>query len=273
MLAGGASSARWGVHLGACVLGPALYLILTTASWRLSRTLALAAAYVGAAAVASTLVSSGIDGVQRWHDVGPLRVHVSGLLMPPLLVFAAGELTRRPLAPHLLLLGAQAVHLLQPDAGQATALACGTLALVAAAPQQPNKALLLCVYAISGALAWFRRDDLPPVAFVEDILALSFVLAPVVRVLALVSLALFVLVVDILGGAFTLASVVAVLALVTSVLFVLAPLLGARSMQFALTAAAALAGYFAVSLVAPRFGEFPVPLLEFGTSPTLGAFL
>lgn len=245
MLGGRAPSDRWGAHLGACLLGLALYRILTAASRCLSRSLALVVACIGVGAMASTLGSSGIDGVQRWHDVGPLRVHVSGLLTPVLVVFAGGELTRRPLAPHLLLLGAQTVHWLQPDAGQATATACGAIALVCAAPHQPNKAGLACMYAISGALAWFRTDELPPVAFVEDILAQAFTLAPVAGVLALLSLALF----------------------------VLAPLLAGRSKPFPLPPAAALVGYFAGSLVAPCFGEFPVPLLGFGTSPMLGAFL
>jgi len=245
MFGRGAPPARWGVHLGACLLGLALYSMLTSVSWRCSRSLALAAALIGASAMVSTLGCPGIDGIQRWHDVGPVRVHASGLLMPALLVFAAGALTWRPWAAHLLLLGAQAVHLLQPDAGQATAVACGASALVWAAPHQRNKALLLSLYAISGALPWFRRDDLPPVPFVEDIVVQAFALAPAVGALALVSLALF----------------------------VLAPLLGVRSKQFPLGAALAIAGYFAGSLVAPRFGEFPVPLLGFGTSPTLGAFL
>jgi len=245
MFGRGAPPARWGVHLGACVLGLALYSMLTRVSWPRSRSLALALALVGVGAVVSTLGCPGIDGIQRWHEVGPLRVHASGLLMPALLVFAAGALTRQPWAAHLLLLGAQAVHLLQPDAGQATAVACGASVLVWAAPHQRNKALLLSLYAISGALAWFRNDDLPPVPFVEDIVAQAFALAPAVGALALVSLALF----------------------------VLAPLLGVRSKQFPLAPALAIAGYFAGSLIAPRFGEFPVPLLGFGTSPTLGAFL
>lgn len=38
-------------------------------------------------------------------------------------------------------------------------------------------------------------------------------------------------------------------------------------------AAFGLAAYFAGSLVAPCFGEFPVPLLGFGSSPLVGAFL
>ena len=35
----------------------------------------------------------------------------------------------------------------------------------------------------------------------------------------------------------------------------------------------ALVGYFTGALVAARIGEFPVPLLGFGASPTVGAFL
>ena len=119
MFGRGAPPARWGVHLGACVLGLALYSMLTRVSWRRSPSLALALALGGVGAVVSTLGCPGIDGIQRWHEVGPLRVHASGLLMPALLVFAAGALTRRPWAAHLLLLGAQAVpHLDDESANQ-----------------------------------------------------------------------------------------------------------------------------------------------------------
>lgn len=77
MLAGGAPLARWGVHLAAALLGWFAYLIAQRLTgdggWLRSRWLPL----VGVGLVGSTLLAADIDGVNRWHLVGPLRLHCS----------------------------------------------------------------------------------------------------------------------------------------------------------------------------------------------------
>jgi hypothetical protein len=166
------------------------------------------------------------------------------MLVPILLVFAAEQLGRHRLAVHALLLGLQAVHFAQPDAGQATALGLGVIGLLLSDPRQRFKVPLVCSYLITIAGTWLRFDPLPPVMFVEDIVPQAFALTPVAGVVALASLALF----------------------------VLSPLLSSRE-RGPIAPAAALVGYFAGSLIGTSFGEFPVPLLGFGTSPTVGAFL
>jgi hypothetical protein len=120
----------------------------------------------------------------------------------------------------------------------------GATTLVLAEPGQRSKYLLACLYLASIVATWLRFDPLPPAAFVEDIVQRAFELAPVAGVAGLSSLALL----------------------------VVSPLPAAGRGR-ALPAALGLSGYFAGSLVAARFGEFPVPLLGFGTSPTVGAFL
>lgn len=245
MALGHAPLARSGVQLAACVFGLAAYFILTRAPWQFSRG---AVRWVGCAAagvVALTLARSGIQGVQRWHDVGPLLVQPSALLTPALLVLAAAEQVRRPLVAHGLLGLVQVVHLLQPDAGQATALGLGGAVLAGSVAQPRLKLLVASLYLTSGAAAWLAPDPLPPAAFVEDIVSRAFALTPVVGVVALVSLGLL----------------------------VVAPLSGASAERTSRGAAWALATYFAGSLLGPCFGEFPVPLLGFGSSPLVGAFL
>jgi hypothetical protein len=244
MLRHGAPISRWGVHVCAGLLGLAAYGAITAVRWRSARVVAPWLALVGLLAIGSTLLAPGIDGMQRWHELGPLRIHPSALLLPALLVFAAGWLARHWLATHALLLTVQLVHFAQPDAGQATALGFGavTLALVDSRPRW--RLLLVAVYLLSIVGTWLRFDPLPPAPFVEDIVPQAFALAPVVGVVGLVSLALF----------------------------VFSPVLGAGSGR-GLPASLALVGYFAGSIVATGLGEYPVPLLGFGTSPTVGAFL
>jgi cell division protein FtsW (lipid II flippase) len=243
MVFGGAPLARWGVQLAAGVLGLAAYGAVTAVRRRVAG-LGAGAALLAFLAIASTLFSPGIDGVQRWHELGPLRVHPSALLAPLVLVMGAGRVIRKRIVVHASLLSLQAVHFLQPDAGQASALACGAIAFVLADWQQRQRALLVLTYLISAAATWARFDPLPPAAFVEDIVTRSFALTPALGVVALVSL----------------------------LLLVAAPLLATQTRR-SRPAAVGLSAYLAASILAVGVGEYPVPLLGFGTSPTLGAFL
>lgn len=243
MVLGGAPIARWGTHLAAALLGLATYAALTSVRRRVQG-IGVGVALLAFFAVASTLLSSGIDGVQRWHELGPLRVHPSALLAPLVLVVGAGRVLRQRIAVHASLLGLQAVHFLQPDAGQATALACGTIAFVLADGQQRQRALLVLSYLTSAAATWARFDPLPPATFVEDIVARSFALALGWGVVATVSL----------------------------LLLVAGPQLGEQTRR-SRPAAIALSAYLAAAILVVGVGEYPVPLLGFGTSPTLGAFL
>ncbi len=247
MVGGRAPFARWGGHVGAGTLGLALYavLVMTAARWRLSRPVATWAAIAAWCLVASTLLSSGIDGMRRWHELGPVRVQPSQLLTPVLLVFAVGHLGRFPVRTHVLLVGLQAVHFLQPDAGQATALGVGAAGAILSTSGPRWRYLLASLYLATAAVTWLRFDPLPPAPFVEDIVRRAFALTPVIGVAGVLSLGLL----------------------------VVAPLFDGRLDRNSRPAAAALVGYFFGCLVAVRFGEFPVPLLGFAPSATLGALL
>jgi cell division protein FtsW (lipid II flippase) len=74
---------------------------------------------------ALTFTDPGLDGVHRWLSVGGLRLHVAALTDPILLV-ALPRIGPR-WAPAFAVF-AFFLHLVQPDAAQATALAAGMLA-------------------------------------------------------------------------------------------------------------------------------------------------
>lgn len=247
MLAGGAPGARWGVHLAAAFLGWFAYLIIQQlpgdSAWIGSRWLPM----VGVGLVASSLLAAGIDGVHRWHLVGPLRLHCSALLTPVLLVVAAGAVRARPVATGVMLTACQLVHLAQPDAGQATALgAAGAWVLMRGTTSFVARGLGIAC-AASSAMVWMRPDPLPPAPFVEDIVAVAFRVTPLFGVLSLLSM------------------IPIVLAPLT-----IAPTHATASVNQARTG---LALYLVGTMAVPLFGEFPVPLLGFGASPVVGAFL
>jgi hypothetical protein len=128
------------------------------------------AAFLGVALTAATLLAPGLEGVHRW--LGPLQM--SPLAAPWVLsALTQGRPSAVPLALVL-----QAVHVAQPDAGQATAF--GIAAMVAAARRRVALPL-----AAMAALAWMRPDPLAPVPHVELILGLAWAVVGVGAPLAL----------------------------------------------------------------------------------------
>ncbi|HEX6277252.1 MAG TPA: hypothetical protein VFZ53_29625 [Polyangiaceae bacterium] len=247
MLAGGAPLARWGVHLVSALLGWFAYLIVRRlpgdGGWTGSRWVALASVAV----IGSTLLGASVDGVLRWHLIGPLRIHCSALLAPVLIVAAAGAVRARPVATGLCLTACQLVHVAQPDAGQATALGVAAAWLLLKEASLPVARALGIANAAAIAIAWMRPDPLPPAPFVEDIIAVAFRSAPLLGVVALLSM-------------------------IPVVIAPLAPTHAAAATT-GKSARVSLALYLAGTIVVPVFGEFPVPLLGFGPSPVVGAFL
>jgi len=246
MRVAGAPMARWGVHLAVGAVGSLLFLALGRAG-RLPARVAPWLAGAALAAVAATFASSAdIEGVRRWLALGAFRIHPSALVGPALVIFAATRVERAPWQAHAVLLVMAGVHVAQPDAGQA--MAWGAAAMVLTLGFDRGRWPLALVYAGAIAAAWLRPDKLAPAPFVEDIVSRSFALSPV------------------LGG----------VAIASSLLAVLAPISfvhGRASSRREWAAAAALTSYFAFALASSAMGEFPVPLLGFGSSPALGAFL
>ncbi|MEJ7733889.1 MAG: FtsW/RodA/SpoVE family cell cycle protein [Polyangiaceae bacterium] len=247
MIAQHAPVARWGTQLAAWLAALVLHLWLRSRT-PVSERMATVLAALAFLAIASTLLAPGIDGVHRWHRVGPIQLHPSALLCPALLVLAAPGLRGSSLRTQLGLVLVQLVHLAQPDAGQATALAAGAVALLLAQEVRPAAIALALVQVAVAALAWLRPDPPGPMPFVEDIVVLAFTLGAPVGMLAIAALA----------------------ALVASPFLRRGQASTGDPMRHA---SRALAAYLGASTVVHLFGEFPVPALGFGASPVLGAFL
>jgi cell division protein FtsW (lipid II flippase) len=195
-----------------------------------------------------TFFDAGLDGVHRWLRLGPLRLHPSALSLPLFLLQLVFLLAERRWIAMLVIFGlAMAVHVAQPDAGQATALAAAGLVIAAFRDQPLWSRIALVGMGILGAAAtWLRPDPLLGIPMVEDIVPEAFAMHAGLGIAAVVALALLPM------SAFAFARR-------------FEPLHTGRVYGFALGV------YFLASFVAVGVGEFPTPVLGFGASPMLGA--
>jgi hypothetical protein len=247
----GAAAPRIALMLGAIVVGAIVAVTLAAGGRGLLERFAPALAAGALALLVATLLGEGLLGVRRWVVIGPLRFHASSIACPILLAATASLLSRARWAwAAVAIAAAQAIHALQPDAGQSTALAAGALTGLAMWPATPLvRAAGMAAVAVSIVPAWVRPDPLPAVPEVEGIVRLAGELGRPVQVLA-----------------------VALLALLPGSLAVSARNVPRRGPGGAVErgTCAALAAYVAGIVVVPMLGNFPVPVLGFGVSPVLG---
>ncbi|MBM7113775.1 hypothetical protein I3V78_09480 [Archangium primigenium] len=249
VLLGGLVAAAHGVPLslgvrnaGAWLVGALLAALLARHASGRGAWLLLPLAVFG---VGATFLDSGLSGVHRWVGLGPVRLHAAALLLPGALVAWTDLAARRhPLG--LAVLGLAGLLALQPDAAQAVALAG---AVGAALLVLRRRGALGGGVAIGSGVAALvslgRADPLAPVPEVEGIVGLAWETSPGLAVLAVLLLA---------GAA-------------------LSPLAARASPVEGVRAAAwGLAVYFALCVLAPGLGAFPVPWLGMGVSPILGAW-
>lgn len=247
----GVAGAQLGFQIAMLALGLVLALAVAALGSRRLGAAAPWAAGLSLVILAGTLGGEWMRGVHRWIALGPIRLHVSSLVSPWILAGAAALLARgRGAWAWVLLLTAQCIHALQPDAGQATALAVGGAVLLASGvPRTATRAVVAAALAGLAVSAWTRVDPLPAVPIVEGIVSLAGEQGRATQVLAVALLAAIPLV---LGLALRRSSAAG-------------PLLG--------DARVALVAYLGTTLLVPLVGNYPVPVMGFGASPILGAAL
>lgn len=228
----------WARGIVAWVIGLAIAFVLRRSSAIARDRAAALVAVTGLVLLAACFVDSGLDGVHRWIVAGPVRVNVASVILPFLIVVLSG----RRWAP-VALLAVMLLLTLQPDASQASAVAIAGICSFVSGKKSGIALGAVVVLSVLAIVAWFRPDPLPSVAEVEGIIALAWDRAPIVAVIAVGALALA----------------------------VATPLLGSVRSRDA--AAAALAGYIAVTAFAPAIGAFPVPLVGLTISPVIGFWL
>lgn len=251
MIAHKAPLALPAINLAAAAIG---FLLLFLAGKPFAGLVVKRPAWVASAVLclqATTLAAPGIDGVHRWISWGSVRVHPAAIT-DPVLLLAVVVLWHRQRAWSAIsfVVIALALRVVQPDAGQATALAAGVGMLALVSGSKSAKQLAMIATAAGGVvLAWVRPDPLQPVDMVENIVARAFELNPLIGFLSLGSLAM----------------------LPAAALWQTARASARRSRWLA--PATAIAAYLSANVVVVLRGEFPTPVLGFGASPILGAIL
>jgi len=234
----GVSWISYAPNVGGALMGIVLFYIVQRVP---SETLAWMSG-VAAVAIWATLLGPNIDGVHRWLSLGPLRLNVSAALAPWCLGgLCAPQGSRNRAAVFVLV--AQVAHVVQPDAGQATALAAGAVPLLLGCSQikEALRLPLAVVMTLAAVAAWLRDDPLPAVEHVERILILASMKGPAVLV----------------------AAVLAGLGLVL-------PFITFKQERPLYATVFALLLYLLASFIVTFIGNFPVPVFGAGAGPVLG---
>lgn len=226
-------------NIVALVVGTLLLVVARSTGQSRAETLVRVIPVVAAGTIAVSLFGDGVEGVHRWIALGPLHLNASEIFAPWLLLGFRSSRLRVRKAAAVVVVVAQVIHVVQPDAGQASALVAGALPLLAIPSSVTRRfggvvasvALALCI------LAWLRRDPLAPVDHVERIFFLTAAK----------------------GAGWSMAAVVA-----TAFLFVPFAL---RSCTLHLCLAPVL--FLATMFAASFLGNFPVPVLGAGAGGVL----
>ncbi|AKQ66034.1 hypothetical protein A176_002946 [Myxococcus hansupus] len=244
---GGAPTTVFATNVVAAVLGTGVVLLLRQVSISGLRRIAVPLAAGAVLLTASTFLFPGLDGVHRWLQLGPVRLHASAIATPWVLLGISVALRQRFAISAALALAMSAVLTAQPDAGQATAFALAASLLLAQARATPWPPRALgCVAVLGlGLSAWLRPDPLEAVPHVEGIVGLASDLAPALGVGAVLALALL----------------------------LIPTLPGVSKGTVSEGLPVSLGVYIAVTLCAPALGDFPVPVMGAGASPVLGWYM
>ncbi|PFH81971.1 FtsW/RodA/SpoVE family cell cycle protein [Bacillus sp. AFS088145] len=189
-----------------------------------------------------TFLDKGLHGVHRWIAIGPLRFNIALVLVPLLIIQLSSLMKSKPFWLNFGFASFFTVLLLfQPDASQLTAFTIGISFLLLNIKKNKSVQILpFIVFILLIIYSWSHLDQLAPVSYVEDILSLVKEMGVGWLILAVISL--FILLMP----------------------FFLFPPNSAKPLSFSLGI------YFSISILSSFFGNFPVPIMGYGTSPFIG---
>jgi len=238
MAVAGAPARYLAVNVIALMIGLTLMALLgrTMHAGRQSTSAAIVA--MGVALLATALLGSSVEGVARWVRLGGFSIQPSLILMPVML----GAFARCRNAFTTLGMTVAAIALaIQPDRATAGMLAAGLAVLAIMRPDR--YVVAACSAAIAGFAATLARPDtLPAVPYVDGILYSSF------NVHALAGAA-------VLGG---------------SILLFVPALIGWYRDPSSREAYAAFGALWLAATVAAALGNYPTPLVGYGSSAIVG---
>jgi cell division protein FtsW (lipid II flippase) len=240
----GVGAVARGSNIAAAAVGLLLCASSRVLPQRAAPAIPLLAAIGGIGAVLLPFLSEGLLGVHRWVPVGGFRLHAGAVVAPILIVCIAVVARRQSVASTVIAVVSTTVLALQPDAAQATSLAVASAIILTRELRRRTHVMTGLALLLGASVLAFAQDDaLPPVRHVEGIFG------------AVVSM----------GTAWAVGGGLSLL-LLPLPFFVL----WAYSRS---TVPLALGAYIALTVLAPAWGTFPVPVMGYGVSPILGYFL
>lgn len=226
------------INAGALVVGmtgASLVRLLPNYGWRLRGAFTVAA---GLLLIATAVSGVHVDGASRWLRVAGLSLQPSLIFLPMVMVWFARD---RDWLAMLGLVLASVGLAMQPDRAMAGALACGlTILWLQRREWQVSMALFSAIAAFATTIT--RPDVVPPVLFVEHVVKSAFAF-------------------HLLAG----------LAVVAGLLTMLAP--GAEAVGSSGDERAEVAVFattWLAVIVASLLGNYPTPLVGYGSSAILG---
>ena len=191
----------------------------------------------------SSFLSTGIEGVHRWIQVGPISLNTAFICLPVLLI-AINKLMAlgQSKVCYILIPIIAGVLFLQPDASMISAFSIALLPIIMSNPiSKLFKYCALTILLILSVISWWNIDNLHPVAYVEDIIVLAKE-----------------------GGWLYL------LLCVISLFSLLLPFVKIDRYQQDGIISVSLGLFFFVLILSTLVGDFPVPLIGYGISPIVG---
>ncbi|WP_139840756.1 FtsW/RodA/SpoVE family cell cycle protein [Gottfriedia acidiceleris] len=192
-----------------------------------------------------TFFDEGLLGVHRWIAIGPIRFNIALVLVPLLIIQLSSLMKSKQIwVTNCFILFFTLLLFFQPDASQLTAFTISiSFLLLNMKKSKSIQILLLIVFILLLVLSWSHLDHLAPVSYVEDILSLVKDIGIGWLVIAIISL------------------------IILPMPFFLFPPESAKLLSFSLGI------YFTTSILSSFFGNFPVPIMGYGTSPFIGYFI
>ncbi|HEV2817820.1 MAG TPA: hypothetical protein VGW40_11455 [Allosphingosinicella sp.] len=241
MLAAGAPPRYLLVNLTALVLGATAWLALGRTTRTLLTGAGPAIAALAVPLLLTALFVAPVEGASRWIGVGPLRLQISLIVVPVMVVLYA---RRQDAIGTAGMIAAALALALQPDRAMAGVLLAGLLALVLAAPRRlPLMAMAASIPAFGSTL--LTPDTLAAAPYVDRIFYTAFDVHPLA------------------GSA----------VLVGAAALIVPALIGALSGAGERPALLAFGACWLGVIAAAALGNYPTPLVGYGGSAVLGYLL
>ncbi|GAA0127138.1 hypothetical protein UT300019_30420 [Clostridium sp. CTA-19] len=189
-----------------------------------------------------TFIGEGMMGVHRWISIGPIRLNISMIVMP-IIILSLWKLLKNNSwwKVAIITIFISIVLFIQPDASQLSGFAIPMIFMLY---KNGDKRIFSTIISVGlfilVILSWIHLDSLSPVSYVEEILNLVANMGQVWFLLGIVSL------------------------VILPTPFILFP---PKKLKLP---SICIGIYFIIIIISTFFGNFPVPLMGYGISPIIG---